>query len=143
MSKGPGMQLSRRKARLIGSLSILGVVVLQSFNGVACYHQGPKDFVFAFLVFVAPAVLIATIAVFTANPLRAVFASAFFAPWLVTAYYTDCVAVYHGGGASMVYVIVLLWGVPSALLGALIAGPIPRRFGVSVAEESQDSNGRS
>jgi hypothetical protein len=87
--------------------------------------------------------LIATIAVFTANPLRAAFASAFFAPWLATAYYTDCVAVYHGGGTSMVYVIVLLWGVPSALLGALIAGPILRRFGVSVAEETQDADGRS
>jgi len=137
------MQLSRRKAQLIGAAFILGVVVLQSFNGVACYHQGPKDFVIAFLVFVAPAVLIATIAVFTANPLRAAFASAFFAPWLVTAYYTDCVAVYRGGGASMIYVIVLLWGVPSALLGALIAGPILRRFGVSVAEESPDTDKRS
>jgi hypothetical protein len=37
----------------------------------------------------------------------------------------------------------LLWGVPSALLGALIAGPILRRFGVSVAEETQDADGRS
>jgi hypothetical protein len=137
------MQLSRRKAQLIGASFILGVVALQSFNGVACYHQGPKDFVIAFLAFVAPAVLIATVAVFTANPLRAAFASAFFAPRLATAYYTDCVAVYHGGGASMVYVIVLLWGVPSAVLGALIAGPILRRFGVSVFEEQQDTDTRS
>lgn len=69
--------------------------LLHSLNGFACYHQSPKEFAFAFLVFVATAVLIAPIAVFTANPPRAALASAFFRPWLLIAYYTDCVAIYH------------------------------------------------
>ena len=56
-----------------------------------------------------------------------------FAPWLVFAYYTDCVRPYQGGGASMIYVAVLLWGTPCAIVGALLTGPVMRLFGVSVA----------
>jgi hypothetical protein len=127
------MIVSRRTAQWIGAASIAVVVALQSFNGVACYHQTLADFILAFAIFVAPAVVVALVALFTSNPLRAAVASACFAPWLVTAYYSDCVLPYRGGGASMVYVVVLLYGLPCALLGVFIAGPLLRRLGVSVA----------
>jgi hypothetical protein len=126
------MTLSRRKAQCIGAASILGVIALQFFNSVACYHQTFADLTLSFLIFVLPAVLVSVVAVFTNNPLRAAFASSMFAPWLGSAYFSDCVAPYHGGGASMVYVVVLLYGFPSAVVGALIAGPILKRLGVSV-----------
>ncbi len=131
--RGHFMTVSRGTAQWIGAASIFIVVLLQSYSGVACYHQSVADFVVAFSIFVAPAVVVAVVALFTANPLRAAFASACFAPWLVTAYYSDCIAPYRGGGASMVYVVVLLYGLPCALVGAFIAGPLLRRLGVSVA----------
>jgi hypothetical protein len=124
--------LARRHAQWIGVASIALVVALQSFNGVACYHQNVADFLLAFSIFVAPAVFVALIALFTSNPLRAAVASLCFAPWLVMAYYSDCIAPYRGGGASMVYVVVVLYGLPCALLGAFIAGPLLRRLGVTV-----------
>ncbi|MDQ8020484.1 MAG: hypothetical protein REI94_01495, partial [Moraxellaceae bacterium] len=68
----------------------------------------------------------------TANPLRAVGACLLFAPWLVFAYYTDCVQPYQGGGASMIYVAVLLWGSLSSLAGAVLSGPLMRLLGIRV-----------
>lgn len=125
--------MSRTSAIWAGIGATVAVVALQGFNSAICYHQDFRQFVESLLFFVAPALAIAVVTLFTRNPLRAVGACVCFAPWLLLAYYTDCIRPYAGGGASMIYVAVLLWGVPSAALGAAVAGPLLRRLGIEVA----------
>lgn len=60
----------------------------------------------------------------TRNPLRSVGASIVAISFYALAYYTDCIAPYEGGGASMIYVVVILYGTPLAVLGGFIAGSI-------------------
>jgi hypothetical protein len=130
--------LSRTSAIWAGICAIVAVVALQGLNSAMCYHNDLREFVEGLLFFVAPTLAIAVFTLFTRNPLRAVVACVCFAPWLLFAYYTDCVRPYTGGGASMIYVAVLFCGVPSAALGAAVAGPVLRRLGIKVA--SRDAN---
>jgi len=125
------MKLSRARAALVGTASIGIVVVIQVFNSVACYKHDLEG-VLAGLAFVAMPMLPAIISLALPNPLRAVGASAFFAPWLVFAYVTDCIIPYSGGGASMSYVAVVLWGTPCAVLGAFVAAPLAKRLGIEI-----------
>ncbi len=127
------MVISRARAFGYGLLAIGAVVVLAAFNSFTCYRHDLETFVAANSLFVAPPLVPAVICLAFPNPLRAVGASLFLAPWLLFAYYTDCVAPAAGGGASMVYVSVLLWGIPSAVAGALLAGPVMRRLNIRVA----------
>jgi hypothetical protein len=126
------MVISHTRAFCFGLLAICAVVAVAAFNSFACYKHDLDAFVSANLMFVGPPLLPAIVCLALPNPLRAVGACALVIPWLVLAYYTDCVRPYTGGGASMIYVAVLLWGVPSAILGALITGPVTRMFNVSV-----------
>jgi hypothetical protein len=84
------------------------------------------------VMFLGAPLLPALVSLAFPNPLRAVGACALFAPWLLLAYYTDCIRPYSGGGASMIYVAVLLWGTPSAIIGALVTGPVIRGLGIEV-----------
>ncbi|AXK72183.1 Na+:solute symporter [Lysobacter sp. TY2-98] len=126
------MQLGRRSAVLAGVAAIGGVTALQAFNSFTCYDATLGQFLSGWAFFVLIPLIPAFVSLMTANPLRAVGACALFAPWLAFAYYTDCVRPYTGGGASMIYVGVLLWGTPSAILGALVTGPVLRLFRISV-----------
>ena len=126
------MQLSRSRALALGITAIFAVIALQAFNSFACYHMTITNFVGAWTLFVLIPLIPAFASLFTANPLRAIGACLLFAPWLILAYYTDCVRPYSGGGASMIYVSVLLYGTPCAIIGALISGPIMRAFGISI-----------
>jgi hypothetical protein len=127
------MGIPRKQAVIGGVVAIALVVALQAFNSFGCYDHTLLTFVQALGIFLLVPLLPAFISLLTANPLRAVGACMLFAPWLVLAYYTDCVRPYQGGGASMIYVAVLLWGTPCAIVGALLTGPVMRLFGVSVA----------
>jgi hypothetical protein len=127
------MTISRKHALLGGVAAILAVILLQAFNSVGCYDHTLLAFVQVVGMFLLVPLLPAFISLLTANPLRAVGACLLFAPWLVLAYYTDCVRPYRGGGASMIYVAVLLWGTPCAIVGALLTGPVMRLFGLSVS----------
>lgn len=126
------MTFTRRSAILVGLAAIASVVLLQAFSSTSCYEHDLASFLQVTGFFLVPALLIATVCLFTANPLRAVGSCLLFAPWLVFAYYTDCIRPYEGGGASMVYVLVLLLGTPCALLGAVITGPVMRLFNLSI-----------
>lgn len=128
----PTMQITRRKALICGIGAIVGVVSLQAFNSFACYHMTFLQFLWAWAFFVLTPLVPAGISLLSRNPLRAVGSCLLFAPWLLLAYYTDCVRPYAGGGASMIYVAVLLWGTPCAILGALITGPIMKALKVTV-----------
>jgi hypothetical protein len=57
-----------------------------------------------------------------------------FAPWLLLAYYTDCVRPYSGGGASMIYVAVFMWGTVTSLIGALITSSVTKGAGIEVTD---------
>ena len=48
-------------------------------------------------------------------------------PWLVWANHIECVAPYRGGGASMAYVAVFFWGVPSSLLCGFLLALLQRK----------------
>lgn len=125
-------ELTRKQGVRYGIAAIAGVCATQAFNSVVCYHMTLGQLVGAWAIFVLIPLVPAIVSLFTANPLRAVGASLFFAPWLGLAYYTDCIRPYAGGGASMIYVAVLLWGTPSAIVGALVTGPVLRLVGVRV-----------
>jgi len=127
------MKLSRSRAVLVGAASIGIVAVIQVFRSVACDKQDLAG-VLAGLAFIAIPMLPAIISLALPNPLRAVGASAFFAPWLVLAYVSDCVLPYSGGGASMSYVAVVIVGTPCAIFGVFVAAPVARRLGVEIGE---------
>ena len=48
-------------------------------------------------------------------------------PWLVWEIYIDCVAPYRGGGASMAYVAVFLWGIPSSVVCGVLFEHLQRK----------------
>lgn len=118
---------------MIGVAAVAAVLAQQAFSSFPCYHHALLDYLGAVGIFLLVPLLPALISLLTANPLRAVGACLLLSPWLWFAYYTDCVAPDAGGGASLVYVAVLLWGTPCALLGALMTGPALRLVGVKVA----------
>jgi hypothetical protein len=110
------------------------VLLLQAFNSFACYKHDVLTFLSSTAIFLTIPLLPALVSLAFPNPLPAVGACAFLAPWLLLAYYTDCVRPYSGGGASMIYVAVLFWGTPSALVGAFITWPVTRFLGIAVNE---------
>lgn len=126
------MVINRSQALFCGIGAIVGVIAIQAFNSFACYGHDLWSFLVTLGVFLAVPLLPAVFSLMTVNPLRAIGACLLFAPWLLFAYYTDCVRPYAGGGASMIYVAVVLWGTPSAILGAVVSGPIMRALRVSV-----------
>ena len=128
------MTISRRDAILVGIASIGVVLLAHAFNNYACYKNDFSAFLLTAAIFVLPPLVLAVVALALPNPLRAVGACAFLLPWLLLAFYTDCIRPYSGGGASMIYVAVLLWGFPSAIVGAFVAGPLARRWQIEVIE---------
>ena len=130
------MEIGRTRARAFGWLGIAVVIGAQAFNSFTCYGHDFGEFLSVLGYFLALPLVPALVALFTRNPLRAVGASLLLLPWLVLAYYTDCVRPDQGGGASMVYVAVLLWGSVTSVVGALLAGPVMRLLGVTVSSVS-------
>lgn len=123
------MVINRNRAILSGVTAIIGIIAMQAFNSFACYGHDFRSFLMGLGIFLFIPLLPAIIPLVTANPLRAIGACLLLAPWLVLAYYIDCVRPYTGGGASMIYVAVLFWGTPSSIVGALLTGPIMRALG--------------
>ena len=129
------MKLSRRKARWIGISAIAAVLILQAILSFGCYDHGLVDFVAATVFFLGIPLLPAIICLTRSNPLCSLGASMLLAPWLLLAFYTDCVRPYQGGGASMIYVAVLLWGTVSSLVGAALTGFVTKRMGIEIEDD--------
>jgi hypothetical protein len=116
--------LPYRKALLLGLCAVSIIVLIQAFLSFSCYRSTIYQFLGALMILAIP-MAPALIALFSSRPLCAVGASLFFSPWLLLAYNTDCVAPKSsGGGASMIYVIVIGAGLITAAIGALITLPI-------------------
>ena len=128
------MTLTRSRARTIGIAAIAGVLLLQAFIGFGCYRQDFAMFITGIAWFLAIPLLPAALSLLRKNPLGAVGACLLITPWMLFAYYIDCVKPYTGGGASLAYVTVLLYGTPGAILGALITPWLAGKMGIAVAE---------
>ena len=126
------MVITRKKAINLGVWSILIVVTLHGFNSFACYKSTISDFIYSTLIFIGTPLIPALISLKSKNPLRAIGVCMFFAPWLVFAFYVDCVVPYEGGGASMIYIAVFLWGTLSGIAGAIIAEVISRLANIQI-----------
>jgi hypothetical protein len=128
------MTLTRSRARYIGIAAIAGILLLQAWIGFGCYGQDLVMFVTGIAWFLAIPLLPAALSLLRQNPLGAVGACLLIAPWMLFAYYIDCVKPYAGGGASLAYVTVLLYGTPGAILGALVAPWLTRRAGLEIID---------
>lgn len=129
------MEISRKKAQRIGWGSILVAMIVQIFNDVSCYNRGIFESI-STIWFPGIPLIPALVFLASRNPLRAVGASIVAIAFYALAYYTDCVAPYEGGGASMIYVAVILYGTPLAAVGGLIAGSITN----GVVKDDKDAN---
>ena len=113
------MQISYRTALLSSLLGLALVVAMQAYSGLTCYAQTWDVFLMGMFVLIP--VIPALIALFTRNPLSALGGFLAFLPWLIYAYYVDCMLPQTGaGGASLIYVVVFLYGAASCLLGVLL-----------------------
>ena len=102
------MQISYRTALLSSLLGLALVVAMQAYSGLTCYEQTWD-------------VLLTNIGIFVMVPLSALGGFLAFLPWLIYAYYVDCMTPHTGsGGASLIYVVVFLYGAASCLLGVLL-----------------------
>ena len=128
------MEIKKKKAFHIGLASIACILLMQSFNSFACYKQSLTEYFYGIFIFLGIPLLAAIIGLFTKNPLRALGACLFIAPWLIFAYYVDCIRPYTGGGASMIYIAVLLWGTLGSVFGAIITGIITGSLGIKIIQ---------
>jgi len=128
------LQLCAKNGLVLGAFGIALVIIAQAISSFSCYRHDFGTFL-EVLGFIAIPMLPGIIAMFTASPYRALGAAIFFLPWLGYAYYVDCGSPYRGGGASMIYVAVVLWGFPCALVGALLT-PRFSCIGASVSKNA-------
>jgi hypothetical protein len=127
-----GIDVPRSKALMIGLAAIAAVALVEAFNGATCQRYGFLGYLQALGLLAVP-MAPALISLFTKNPLRAVGAALLVLPWLVHAHYIDCVRPYPGGGASLSYVSVLLYGLPCGVVGAIGTGLLLQALGVRVS----------
>ena len=125
------MRITKRKAIFVGLTSIIVALGFQVFNDVSCYKYELMDSLSG-IWFPAIPLLPAVISLFTRNPLRAVGASAIVIPFYLMAYIADCTQPNQGGGASMIYVAVIMFGLPLATVMALITGSICQSVGIEI-----------
>jgi hypothetical protein len=125
--------IQRSSAYRAGLLAVALILGLQVLNGVACYELSPGFHLVA-LGLVIIAFLPGVVALLSKNPLRAVGAAILFAPWLAFAYYTDCVLPPKGPASSMSYLAVVVYGFPSAAIGAWATAPFLKTLRVRVGD---------
>ncbi len=125
------MKIGIRKARLIGLTAIAAVVVIQLLSSIFCYQNDLSQLAFSFMMIAVP-FSPALIWILSPNPLLTVGGAALFIPWLVLAFTVDCILPYAGGGASMMYVAVVIWGFPSTILGMILAKLAMKYFNISI-----------
>jgi hypothetical protein len=123
--------MTRKHALAIGWSAIALAIAVQLFNDLTCYGNSLLDAV-KHLWFPAIPLIPGLIAVFGENPIKAIGASLVAITFYAMAYYTDCIRPYEGGGASMFYVVVILYGTPLAFIATWLVGFICRQFGVTV-----------
>jgi hypothetical protein len=112
-------KISYKVARNFALAFIATIFVFYGFRSYTCDHNDIVQFLTASLILLALPLVPAFMAL-SKNPLLTIAGTAFFLPWPLLAYYWDCIKPYAGGGASMSFVVVLLYGLPSAWLGVFL-----------------------
>ncbi len=125
------MVITRKRARALAAGSIVLALGVQLFNDFACYERGFLE-ALSTLWFPAIPLFPALIALGSGNPLRAVGGSLVAIGFYLLAFYTDCVVPYSGGGASMVYVAVVMYGFPLAVVAVFVTEPLLRWMGIVI-----------
>jgi hypothetical protein len=125
--------IPRTTALSVGLLATAAVVGLQLFNGFACYDLS-LGYHLAAIALVALAFLPGLVCLVSKNPLRTAGAALLFAPWLVIAFYIDCVVPPKGPASSMSYLMVAVYGFLSSAIGALITVPVLRLLRVEISD---------
>jgi hypothetical protein len=117
----------------LGVAAIASIAIFQAVISFGCHHESLYNYLMT-MIFVAIPMMPAIFTVKSRNPLYAVGASAFFAPWLIYVYYSSCISPAASGGASMIYVAVLLWGIPTTLIGIVISSYVLNSLKITVSE---------
>ena len=134
--KKVNFELKTQTNRMIGIISIFVIVLVECFNNIVCFKLDVVNFIIGFIIFVLPGMIPAIVGLFVRQLAFSSFGSAlFFLPFLVYAFQKECghlVNSNFGGGASMVYIVVLFYGTLSSLIGALLIPLIAYVSGVRV-----------
>lgn len=99
---------------LIGVVLVLLVQLAFALPGTRCEVAGLFE---AGLICLAPAAAF----LLTKHPVSAAASSAAMLPFLLWANNHECIQPYPGGGASMVYVVVFMFGIPFSIIVGAIA----------------------
>ena len=129
------MTVARSTAILVGASGIVAALGFEWFQAQSCFALTPLGMVLA-LVPAAFALLPAMLWLVSRHPLNAVGAVLFIAPLLALAYHAGCVNPPAGASPSLVFVALVIYGFHLGVLGAVVAGAVWRRLGVSVAIRS-------
>lgn len=116
-----------RKPKTLAWMSIGLAICFQLFNDVACYEKTITE-IALWLWFALIPLIPAVVFISRNQSIHAIAAALAVIPFYLFAYYADCVMPYEGGGASMVYVVVLMFGTPVAIVAGLLAGYVANKF---------------
>lgn len=125
-------------AQKIAWSAILIALCIPLYSNLTCYEKTVIETLVA-LAFQAIPLIPAFIAIFSPNPLKAIGPSIIAAIFYLFAHNVDCVQSYEGGGASMIYVVVIMYGLPLAFIASWITGVICNSTGIVVKSRQQPS----
>jgi hypothetical protein len=92
---------------------------LQGYISAVHCHHGIFKLMDVTAVVLSPAIIFLLLS----RPASSIGASVAVAPFIVWANYQECIKPYAGGGASMAYVVVFLFGIPASIgVGLLLLG---------------------
>lgn len=111
--------INSRKAGLIGVAIVFLVQLAFALPGTRCEVAGLFE---TGLICLAPAAAF----LLTKHPVSAAASSAAMLPFLLWANNHECIQPYPGGGASMVYVVVFMFGIPFSIIVGALAYAIAR-----------------
>lgn len=129
------MTITLSTARRIALAAIVLIFICQVIAFWMTPHLDLTQSLTNTLLFVMLPLIPAVVFLFVGNPLRILGACLLYIPWLIFAYYIEFLKPYEGGGAAMAYVIVILYGAPSVLLGLLVSGWLLKWMKISVVKE--------
>lgn len=110
---------NNRKSGFIGVAIVFLVQLAFALPGTRCEIAGLFE---AGLICLAPAAAF----LLARHPVSAAAASTAVLPFLLWANNHECIQPYPGGGASMVYVVVFMFGIPFSIVVGAIAYAIAR-----------------
>jgi hypothetical protein len=125
--------VTKSTAIKLGAAAIASIAIFQAVISFGCHQESLYNYLMT-MIFVAVPMMPALFTLKSRNPLYAVGASIFFAPWLIYVYYSSCVNPEASGGASMIYIAVLLWGLPTTLIGIVISSYVLNSLKITVSE---------